>query len=73
MGGWPCYRVVKCDTYAPVEEIEAVTSGSTSLRYDPTSQQFEYNRQTPRSPGACMRLDVKFTDGQMKSANFRLR
>jgi hypothetical protein len=53
--------------------IETITTGGTSLRYDFTAMQFVYNWQTPRQPNTCWRLNVKFTDGVTKSADFKLK
>jgi hypothetical protein len=71
MAEWPRYTTVTCDTNQPVAEVETVSSGNTTLRYD--GQQFVYNWQTPNAANTCLRLDVKFTDNQVKSANFKLR
>jgi hypothetical protein len=65
---------VSCTDFSNVESpIDTLTSGSTTLRYDFTAMQFVYNWQTPKSPNTCWRLDIKFTDGTTKSADFKLK
>ena len=58
----------------PADEIEAPTSGATSLRYDTTANQYIYNWQSPKTPvGACYRLSVNLTDGTSRTALFRTK
>lgn len=49
---------VTCDAGAPLDEIEALATGGTALRYDATGGQFIYNWQTPKQPGACYDVTV---------------
>jgi len=49
-----------------------VTSGSTTLRYDATAQQFIYNWKTPSGAG-CYRLEIKFADGTIQNLLFKTR
>jgi hypothetical protein len=53
--------------------VETLSTGNTELRYDTSGHQFMYNWKTPSLSGACLRLDIKFVDNQVKSANFKLR
>jgi hypothetical protein len=73
--GWPKAQKLDCGTFGdlPEDAIETVATGGTSLRYDTTGGQFIYNWQTPKQPGTCWRLDVKFVDGTTKSASFKLK
>jgi hypothetical protein len=71
--GWPRYSTMTCDTNQQISEVETTSSGNTELRYDAGSQQFIYNWKTPSTANVCLRLDVKFVDGQLQSANFKLR
>jgi hypothetical protein len=36
------------------DEVEIVTAGGTSLRYDATARQSIENRWTSKKPGTCM-------------------
>ena len=54
----------------PVDDVELVSVGGTSLSY---YGQFTYNWQTPRKPGFCYVVTVQLADGTAVSAKFRLR
>jgi hypothetical protein len=58
---------------AMVDEVELVTTGGTSLRYDATAGQFVQNWQTPKKPGTCYAVTMTTQDGSALSANFLLR
>jgi hypothetical protein len=64
---------VNCDGTAPMDEIEVVTTGGTSLRYDATAGQFIQNWQTPRAAGTCYRVTMTTQDGSSLVALFRLK
>jgi hypothetical protein len=64
---------VTCDGGATIDEIEALATGSTVLRYDSTGGQFIYNWQTPKQPGACYNATVTTQDGSSIIAEFELR
>lgn len=67
-------RTVSCPSAsAAVDEIEIVTTGGTSLRYDTTGGQFIQNWQTPKKPGTCMQAIATLQDGSTISANFSLK
>ena len=67
-------RVVSCaGDSAPTDEIEIVSTGGTSLRYDATAGQFVQNWATPRKPGTCYVVTMTTQDGSTTSANFRLK
>ena len=55
------------------DDIELVSTGGTSLRYDTTGGQFIYNWQTPKKVGACYLVTVSMIDGSSLSAYFRLK
>ena len=61
------------DTGATTDDIELVTTGGTSLRYDSTSGQFIQNWQTPKKPGSCYVVTLKTDDGSSISANLKLK
>jgi hypothetical protein len=71
--GYPKAVQVDCSTTASYDAVETTVTGSTSLRYDSTAHQYVYDWQTPRQSGTCWRLDIKFIDGSIQSANFKLR
>ncbi|PFG38230.1 hypothetical protein ATJ97_0702 [Georgenia soli] len=58
---------------APADEVEFVTTGGTSLRYDATAGQFVQNWQTPKKPGTCYAVTMTTQDGSAISANFHLK
>ena len=64
---------VTCASNAPVDEIEAPTSGATSLRYDTTANQYIYNWQSPKPAGTCYKVTVNLTDGSARSAMFKTK
>ena len=65
---------VACQSGATADEIEAPTSGATSLRYDTTANQYIYNWQSPKTPvGSCYKLSVNLTDGTSRTALFRTK
>lgn len=66
-------KTVSCPASPIVDEIELVTTGGTSLRYDETAGQFVQNWQTPKKPGACYQAIMTAQDGSTISANFLLK
>lgn len=65
---------VACPTTGLItDDIELVTTGGTSLRYDATAGQFVQNWQTPKLPGACYAVIVTTQDDSTISANFLLK
>lgn len=67
-------REVTCGTFGgSTEEIEIVSTGGTSLRYDATAGQFIQNWQTPKQVGKCYVATVTMIDGTAISANFKLK
>ena len=55
------------------DAIETVATGGTSLRYDWTAEQFIFNWQTPKKPGACYTITMTTQDGSFLTANFKLK
>jgi hypothetical protein len=64
---------ISCSASAPMDDIELVTTGGTSLRYDATGGQFIQNWQTPRQPGSCYRVTMTTQDGSFLQALFKLK
>ena len=65
--------VICGDASAPVDEIEALATGGTTLRYDTTGGQFIYNWQTPKLAGKCYSVSVTTQDGSKLTALFKLK
>jgi hypothetical protein len=58
--------VTNCSTGAPIDDIEELTTGQTSLRYSGTpgiDGQFIFNWQTPKKAGTCYNVTVQMVDG----------
>lgn len=55
------------------DEIEVLATGGTSLRFDTTGDQFIFNWQTPKKPGACYKVTMTTLDGSSLSAFFKLK
>jgi len=55
------------------DEIEVLSTGGTSLRYDTSGGQFIQNWQTPKQVGACYRITMFTDDGSSISALFKLK
>ena len=67
-------KTVACPgSTAVVDEIELLTTGGTSLRYDTTGGQFIQNWQTPKKPGTCAQAIATLQDGSTITANFTLK
>lgn len=67
------YAQVMCDATAPEGEIETVSTGNTSLRYDLTGGQFIYNWKVSGTTGACYRVTMITQDGSKLQAFFKLK
>jgi len=64
-------RVTCSDVGSVIDQIEATTTGATSLRYDAAGQQFVQNWKTPTTKGACYRVTITITSGVARHAYFR--
>jgi hypothetical protein len=62
-----------CTAGAPTDDVEAPTSGQTSLRYDTTANQYIYNWQSPKTSNTCYKVTVNLTDGSSRSALFKTK
>lgn len=73
--GYPKSEQVPCDSTAPVDGIEeTVTAGSSSLTYDPSTDQYKYVWQTDQAwTNTCRQLVLKLNDGTYHRANFKFR
>jgi hypothetical protein len=64
---------IPCSADGTTDDIEFVTTGGTSLRYDSTAGQFVQNWATPKKPGTCYTTTMTSQDGSKISANFMLK
>jgi hypothetical protein len=73
--GYPKSQSITCDSTEPVDDIEeTVTAGSSSLAYDPLTDQYNYVWKTDKSwTGTCRQLIVKLSDGTFQYANFKFK
>jgi hypothetical protein len=73
--GSPGSGFIPCSSTDPVDTIETtVTAGSSSLSYDPTSNQYTYVWKTQSAwANTCRQLVVSFADGTTQRANFKFK
>ena len=71
--GSPSSQQVACDSGAPTDAIEeTVTTGGSSLSYDPVTDQYTYVWKTSKSWGdTCRRLSLVLNDGTQHVADFK--
>ncbi|BCT91812.1 hypothetical protein LYSHEL_08360 [Lysobacter helvus] len=69
--GFPKSIVMTCNGAVQDAVEETVTAGGSSLSYDAGAGQYIYVWKTDKTwAGTCRQLQVKFTDGSTKVANF---
>jgi hypothetical protein len=66
-------KPIACSSSATLDDIEMVSTGGTSLRYDVTGHQFIQNWQTPKLPGNCYQVTLIAQDGSTLKALFKLK
>jgi uncharacterized protein len=73
--GYPISRPFTCNSSTSTDGIEqTVNAGSSSLTYDPTTDQYTYVWKTNKSwAGMCRQLVVILNDGSMHYANFQFK
>ena len=66
---------VACTAFAgaATDEIEVVTTGATSLRYDSTGGQFIQNWKIPTGAGTCYRATMTAQDDSTINAYFKVK
>jgi hypothetical protein len=73
--GYPGSQPIACDATAPVDGVEeTVSAGGSSLAYDPATGLYAYVWKTDKAwAGTCRQLVLKFTDGSVARASFKLK
>ncbi|MBS1115621.1 MAG: uncharacterized protein H6Q87_5 [candidate division NC10 bacterium] len=72
--GYPRSQPVACDVSSVDAVEETVTAGSSSLSYDPTTDEYVYVWKTNKGwAGTCRQLVIQLTDGSKHYANFRFK
>ncbi len=71
--GYPKSEKITCDTTAEVDGIEeTVTTGSSSLAYDPSIDQYTYVWKTDKAwANTCRQLVMQLNDGTFHRTNFK--
>jgi hypothetical protein len=64
---------VSCMPSAATDDVELLTTGGTSLRYDSTGGQFIQNWKTPTGAGTCYSTTMTAADGSSITAYFKLK
>jgi len=65
------YRLINCENGVSTDEVDATTTGATSLRYDSTNNQYVFNWQTSSAfANKCYELLLNLDDGTQYSAQF---
>ena len=73
--GYPKSQQIPCDPTALVDGIEqTVTAGSSSLSYDPTTDQYNYVWKTEKAwANTCRQLVVKLNDNSVHRVDFKFK
>ena len=73
--GYPRSEQIVCDSTALVDGIEqTVTAGSSSLSYNPNTDQYNYVWKTEKAwANTCRQLVVKLNDNSVHRANFKFK
>lgn len=73
--GYPKSQAIACDTTSSLDVLEeTVTAGSSSLSYDPSTDQYTYVWKTNKMwANTCRQLVVKLNDGSSHVANFNFK
>lgn len=73
--GYPASQQTNCDSGATENAIEqTVSAGSSTLTYDPTTNQYHYTWKTDKTwAGTCRQLVVRLNDGTDHLAIFKFK
>ena len=66
-------KQIACPSSATIDEIEELTTGLTSVRYDATGGQYIWNWKTPAKANTCWQVAAITTDGAALITQFKLR
>ncbi len=71
----PSSFTIQCDGSSPQDDIEQTsTAGSSTLQFDPGSNQYTYVWKTAKSwAGTCRQLTVNLNDGSTHTAYFKFK
>jgi hypothetical protein len=72
--GSPSSALMTCNSGDPGVDVPTVTAGSSSLSYDPATDQYTYVWKTEDSwAGTCRQLIFELNDGSIYRANFKFK
>ena len=73
--GYPKSEEIACNSTVLVDGIEeTVTAGSSSLSYNPSTDQYTYVWKTDKAwANTCRQLVVKLSDSTFHRANFKFK
>ena len=73
--GFPLSQMLQCSTGTVQDAIEqTVNAGSSGLKYDPATNQYNFVWKTEKPwGGTCRQLVVKLIDGTTYVANFKFK
>jgi len=72
--GYPKSIMIACDGTNPGDEVETMTAGESSLKYDATADQYIYVWKTSKDwAGSCRKLLVRLNDGTSHEASFTFK
>ncbi|MBX3057863.1 MAG: ExeM/NucH family extracellular endonuclease [Anaerolineae bacterium] len=75
MPGYPISQAIACDSGSPQNDVqETVSTGNSSLQYDPDTDTYTYVWKTQRSwQNTCRQFKLVLNDGTVHLANFRFK
>lgn len=72
--GYPRVVTIVCSTGLATDEVETtVTAGGSGLTYDAATGVYQYTWKTQKSWVGCRRLELRFVDGSVYSADFKFK
>jgi hypothetical protein len=73
--GYPRALIMSCTSGSTDAIEETVAASSSALTYDATTNRYQYTWKTDKATmaGKCVQLDLKFVDGHVYSADFKLK
>lgn len=72
--GFPISQQIRCDTAAPLGDIQATVAAGGGLSYNPLTDQYSYIWKTNTAwAGTCRQLVIRLIDGSDHVANFQFK